>query len=213
MKLLWNLVMTPFRSINTHLASGVAALLCASLLMLPLAGCTAKQTANTKAVIAQIVQYEPELATVVDTLSSTAATLAPGEAALITTGQATFDSAALELKALCDAYVATPNTTTLGSIRAAVDTLLATNADQFLAAAHISDPQHVAEAKLAIGGVRTVLLLIDGALQQIGLNQTKVTIAQLPLREVSPYLDHKRIEAATGVPYVVAYNYERSLGY
>ncbi len=201
------------QNVRTSVASSVSAALVGVMVMVPLAGCTAKQTADTKAVIAQIVQYEPELTTVVDTLASTVATLAPQEAVLITAGQATFDSAAVELKALCDAYVATPNTTTLGSIRAAVDTLLATNANQFLAAAHISDPQHVAEAKLAIGAVRTVLLLIDGSLQQIGLKQTQVTIAQLPLKEVSPYLDHKRVEEATGVPYRVAYEYERSLGY
>jgi len=202
--------------IRQNLASGVAVALCATMLALGTTGCTPQQQANAKTAIAAIDQYEPELAVAVDTLSSTVAVFLPSDAALITAAQATFDATAAELKTLCDAYVATPNAGTLASIQSALTTLLNTNANQFLAAAHISNPQSVAAAKLAIGAVRTILLLMQGQLQTVqtpAQNAAAAAATTLKVSEVLPYLDRHRVERATGVPFRVAVAYEEAQGF
>jgi hypothetical protein len=204
------------KDVRQNLASGVSVALCATMLALVTTGCTPQQQANTKAAIARIDQYEPELVVAVDTVSSTVAVFLPQDAALITSVQAQFDATAAELKTLCDAYVATPNAGTLASIQSALTTLLNTNADQFLAAAHISDPVSVASAKLAIGAVRTILLLMQGQLQTVqtpAQNAAAAKATTLKISQVLPYLDKHRVEQATGVPFRVAVVYEESQGF
>ena len=203
-------------AVSTTAASAVALLLCCCMV---LTGCTVKQQADAKVVVAKIVSYEPEVALAVDSLASTVALFEPQDALLITAGEASFDAAFAALKVAADAYVATPNNGALASVRAALENVLAVNADQFLAAAKIHNPVSLAAAKAAIVGVREVLLLMDGALQTTQTTATNVATAQartLKLKDVAPWVDEAgrdRVEAATGHSYRAVYSYETSLGY
>ncbi|QHN04409.1 hypothetical protein FTO74_14330 [Granulicella sp. WH15] len=193
----------------------VALVLCFSL-MFGLTGCTVKQQADAKAVVAKIVSYEPEVVLAVDALSTTLATFAPADAALISAAQQTFDAAFAALKVACDDYTATPNDGTLASISTALQQVLAVNANQFLAATHITNPVSVAAAKTAIVAVREVLLLMDGALQTTQTPAQNAAVAEartLKLRDIAPYLDKHKVEMATGHNFHVVYAYETSQGF
>jgi hypothetical protein len=197
--------------------SVVAVLLCSALAMSTL-GCTPQQQANSKVIVQKIVNYEPEVVTASDLVASVVKTLAPADAALVTAGQSTFDGALAELTVAANAYIATPNAGTLASVNSVLQTLLTTNANQFLAAAHITDPASVAIAKTAISGVRVVLLLMDSLLAQLlpAATVTADNAAQpIHLRDIKPYIDHdsrERVVAATGVPYRVAFEYGEAHG-
>jgi hypothetical protein len=204
------------RSTPQALASSVVL---ASMLALSSLGCTPSQQANSKAIVEKMIAYEPEITSAVDIVSSVVATLAPADAALINAGQSTFNAAAAELLAAENAYVATPNAGTLASVNTVLQTLLTANANQFLAAAHISDPGSVAIAKAAISGVRVLLLLIDGLLTPV-LPASTVTAdnaAQpIHLRDIEPYVDaasKQRVEVATGHSYRVVYDYATAQGF
>jgi hypothetical protein len=203
---------------RTSPLSCVAVMLCASMGM-GLVGCTTQQQVDTKAVVAKIAQYEPEVALAVDTLASVVSVLAPADALLITVGQSAFDAAAAALKVACATYAATPNDGTLASVRSTLEQLLSLNADQFLAAAKISNPTSVASAKVAIAGVRTILLLMDGLFQTTQTTAQNVTTAQarnLKLKELEPFLssrDKQQIEMATGHNFKTVMAYETSLGF
>ncbi len=195
--------------VRTSVAAIIALVLCFTL-----TGCTVKQQQNAKAVVAKIASYEPELQTVVDTLGSTLAVFLPGDAALIGVLLPAFDADAQLLQAALNDYTATPNNGTLLSLNTALQKVLADNADQFLAAAKISNPVSVASAKLAIGAVRTILLLMDGALQTVlpaTIIHVNMQARTLKLRDVAPWLDKHEIQVATGYPasWVIAYGEAR----
>lgn len=204
--------------INLNLTSAIAAVACAAV-MAATTGCTPQQQANTKAVVAKVAQYEPEVALAVDTLATVVATLAPADALLITAVQTTFDSAAAALKIACALYAATPNNGTLASVRAALEQMLSLNADQFIAAAKISNPASIASVKVAIAGVRTILLLMDGLFQTTQTAAANTATAQarnLKLKELEPFLtqqDRQKIEVATGHNFRIVMAYETSLGF
>lgn len=193
-----------------------AVVLCMALAVSGLTGCTPKQSTDLKTKIAKISAYEPELIVAVDTVASVVATFDPKDADLIASEQGKFNAIAAQLKSACDAYVAQPSPDTLTNIRTILTTLLDTNGDQFLAAARIVDPKSVASAKLAIGAVRTILLLMDSELQTTQTPAQTAALAQartLKLATVAPYLDKQRVQQATGVPFGVALRYEQSLGF
>jgi hypothetical protein len=205
-------------SIRLNLASAIASVACAATLAATI-GCTTQQQADTKVVVARIAQYEPEVALAVDTLATVVATLAPADALLISAVQATFDSAAAALKVACALYAATPNAGTLASVRSTLEQLLSLNADQFIAAGKISNPASIATAKVAIAGVRTILLLMDGLFQTTQTTAQNAAIAHarnLKLKELEPFLNHQdknKIELATGHNFKTVMFYETSLGY
>lgn len=204
--------------IRTNLTSAIAAVACAAVMAATI-GCTTQQQADTKVVVAKIAQYEPEVALAVDTLLTVVATLAPADALLITVGQSAFDGAAAALKVACVAYASTPNNGTLASVRATLEQLLSLNADQFIAAGKISNPASIATVKVAIAGVRTILLLMDGLFQTTQTTAQNVATAQarnLKLKELEPFLnsqDRNKIEVATGHNFKTVMFYETSLGY
>ncbi len=197
-------------------ASPLAALLICCLV---LTGCTVKQQQDTKAVIAKVISYAPEIQLAEDSLTSTVSLFEPQDAALIFAGQAAFDAAKAALIVAGNAYLATPNNGTLASVRTALETVLSRNADQFLAAARISNPISLAAAKAGIVAVREVLLLMDGALQTTQSTATNIATAQartLKLKDIAPWVDQAgrdKVEQATGHSYRMVYSYETSLGY
>jgi len=205
-----------FSNLKMNPGSAIALVLCVTMLALSTTGCTPAQQQDAKAIVAKVAAYEPSLVTAVDTLASTVALFVPTDAALITASQAIFDASAAQLQTLCAAYAATPTASTLATIESVLTTLLNTNAAQFLAAAHISNPASVATAKLAIGGVRTILLLMDAALQ--GTQTAAQTAASqqarlMKLHDFVPYLDKHQVEQATGVPFRVAVGFEEARGF
>lgn len=199
-------------------SSIVAILLCAAMVMIA-TGCTPQQQADSKAAVAKIATYLPEIDIAVDTVVSVVATFVPADATLIQAGESSFDASVTELKALCSMYAATPNTGTLASIQSALQQLLTTNASQFLAASNISNPVSVAAAKTAIAGVRVVLLLMDGVIQTTQTPAQTTASAQarvLKLKEIEPYLtasDKQRVEEATGHSFRTVYDYETAHGF
>ena len=210
---------TPTKSgVSTSAASLVALLLCCSL---ALTGCTPQQQADTKAVIAKVISYEPEVTLAADSLASTVALFEPQDAVLITAGDAVFHTALGVLDVSARAYLATPNDGTLASVRTALESVLSINADQFLAAAQIKNPVSLAAAKAAIVAVREVLLLMDGAFQATQTPAVNAAAAQartLKVSAIKPWLDRdpayqQRVELATGHSYQAVYSYETSLGY
>lgn len=204
--------------VSTSAASVVALLLCGAML---LTGCTPQQQTDAKAVVAKVISYEPEVTLAADSLASTVSLFEPQDAVLITAGDAAFHTALSVLDVSARAYLATPNDGTLASVRAALESVLSTNADQFLAAAQIKNPVSLAAAKAAIVAVREVLLLMDGALQATQDPAANAAAAQartLKVSAIEPWLERdpvfqRRVQQATGHSYSAVYRYETSLGY
>jgi hypothetical protein len=204
--------------VRLTLASAIAAVACAALTATTV-GCTQQQQIDTKVVVAKIAQYEPEAQLAIDTIASVVATLSPADAIVVNLAMPIVDTDLVSIKTLCATYAATPNTGTLNSIKSTIEAMLSQNADQFLAANKISDPKSVASVKVALAGFRTILLLMDGAMQA---TQTPAQIAataqsrNLKLKELEPYFsphDKQQIEAATGHSFHHVMAYEESLGF
>ena len=197
----------------------VIALLVAPLVLgVSVLGCTPQQQENAKAAVAKVIAYEPEVTGAVDTVAQVVSTFVPADALLITSSQTIFDQAMAELDVAAKAYIATPNAGTLASVNSVLQTLLTTNAAQFLAAAHISNPASVAMAKTAISGVRVILLLMDSLLApQLSTSTVTADNAAQPihLRDIEPYVDAQskhRVEVATGHSYGHVYGFATAEG-
>lgn len=202
--------------VQTTLSSSVALLLCSTLLVGTVTGCTDKQQQTVKAAVAEIGVEIPKLQPLITAASATADVVLPAEAPLITLVTATTQLALATLAKLCDEYAASPSDSIWQSIVAVITELEANGAEAILNAAHIVNPQSRAIAQAALGALQTAILLLDGVVQHTRTPAENAAAAQariVKLSELAPYLDHRQVEEATGHSFQAVVGYETALGY
>lgn len=208
-------VLPSFPKFRRSLQSAIAVLLCAAS-MTVMTGCTSTEV---KIAVQQIANSIPTVQPYIDTAAAVAVTLDPAAAPVILAATALVQASLTEIQALLNAYAQSPSATAWGSIVDAVNTIVNTNATALLNAAHIVDPTSRARAVQLLGALQTALLLIYAIIQKVHDAATQSTVkaqAQartVKLSQIKDYLDKQQIETATGLPFVVAYNYEVSQGF
>ncbi len=183
------------------------------LTTLTLSGCN---TPSAKQTIADIASQIPIAQAVVTTAAAAAQTIDPTDATLITNATTEAQSSLAQLQVLCAAYVQAPSTSGLAVISSILNSLLNDNAAALLNAAHILNPNSRNIAQATLGAVQTALLLIAAILQKSQTASQVATTAALrtyKLTDVAPFLDHRQIEQATGVPFATALHYQQAEGF
>lgn len=161
------------------------------LASLPTMGC------NGTTVAQDIVNWTPSLQTAVATVDSTAALLAPGDAAAFTAATAGFDAASNLLVNQAKAYLADPSAGTLAALQAQIVTLEQQVNAALLAAAKIVNPASQQHALAVIQAVGTIVSAILALVQSVSSKATVARMAaqaSIKLSAVGSYLD--RTQAA-----------------
>ena len=161
--------------------------LIALLLPLPfLGGCTETTVAQN------IVDWTPALQSAVTTVDSTAALLAPADAAAFAAATAGFDAASNLMTAQAKAYLANPSASTLVQIQNQIVTLQQQVNTALLQAARIVNPASQQHAMATIQAVGTVVNAILALAQSVS---SKSAVAQMAARAtikmaaVQPFLN------------------------
>ncbi len=204
--------------VNTSLAGVIALVLCGSL-TLGLCGCTDQQQAKVKDTVARIGAEIPKFQPLITAAAGVADLVLPSEAVLITGVTATVEAGLTTLAALCNTYAANPTDSVWQSIVSLVEQLEQQGATGILDAAHITNPTSRALAQSALGALQTLLLIIDGYVQQARTPAANAAAAHarlIKLREIAPLLDRSdrdQVEEATGHSFPVVFAYESALGF
>lgn len=205
----------PLRRINLNLRASLAAIACACLMVVT-AGCT---SAQVRTAVQDIANAIPNIQPYLVTAEAVAATLDPAAAPLITVATALVQTSLTELQVLLNAYLASPSPSAWGAIVDAINTIVNSNANALLDAAHIVDPLTRARAVAVMGAIQTALLLVYSIVQRVHDTSTQTQIkAQaaartVKLSQIKDYLDKGQIETATGHSFAVAYQYETAQGF
>lgn len=202
--------------VRTSLSASVALLLCSTLLMGTLTGCTDKQQQAVKSAVAEIGTEIPKLQPLITAAAATADLVLPDEAFLITGVTTTVQLALATLGKLCVEYAAAPSDSVWQSIIAVITELEANGANAILDAARITNPQSRALAQAALGALQTAILLLDGVVQRTRTSVQNAVAAQartVKLSQIQPFLDRSQIEQATHAPFEAVMRYETALGY
>jgi len=161
--------------------------LIALLLQLPfINGCSGTTAAQ------DIVNWTPALASAVQTVDSTAALLAPGDAPIFAAATTGFDAASNVLVAQAKAYLANPSAGVLAEMQSQVVTLQQQVNAALLQAAKIVDPGSQQHALAAIQAVGTIVSAVLALVQSVS---SKAAVAQMAgestikLAMVRPYLN------------------------
>jgi hypothetical protein len=161
--------------------------LIALLLQLPfINGCSGTTAAQ------DIVNWTPALASAVQTVDSTAALLAPGDAPIFAAATTGFDAASNLLVAQAKAYLANPSAGVLAEMQSQVVTLQQQVNAALLQAAKIVDPGSQQHALAAIQAVGTIVSAVLALVQSVS---SKSAVAQMAgestikLAMVRPYLN------------------------
>jgi len=164
--------------------------LIALLLPMPfVAGCSGAKVAQ------DIVNWTPALQSVVATVDSTAALLAPVDAPIFTAATVGFDLASNVLVTQAKAYLANPSAGVLAQIQAQIVTFQQQVNSALLKAAGISNSASQKHALAAVQAVGTIVSAILALVQSIS---SKAAVAQMAaestikLAAVEPYLDRSQ---------------------
>lgn len=174
---------------NTTTKLGAWALI-ALLLQVPfVAGCSGITVAQ------DIVNWTPALQSVVATVDSTAALLAPADAPIFAAATIGFDAASNLLVAQAKAYLANPSASLLGQLQTQIVTFQQQVNAALLQSIKITDAASQKHVLAALQGVATIVNAIFALVQSIS---SKIAIAQLEtpstirLAKIEQYLDRSQ---------------------
>lgn len=176
--------------------AGLMGALVPMLVLMPVAGCS---QATTTQIVQKVQQWAPSIDAGVDTVAATIEMLAPADAIILQVATTGIDALAVQVEALCKAYLANPTAGVLAQIQTAVNTLEQTVNNATLQAAGIKDAESQRLAVAALKGLATVTSVV------FGLIQTTETHAQLrafaeqdtiKLASVRPYMDAGLLQTA-----------------
>ncbi len=200
------------------------AVLCISLAVVPVIGCTQQQKVN---VAQQIVNMAPQVTAAVDTVSAIASTLDPVLAPIFTQATAGFDALQTAFVQGAKDYLANPTQSNLALLQTEITKLQQNVNASVLQIAGVKNSQSQAAALAAINTVSIFVNIALGLIQSIS---TKAQVAAMALQVhvtyamIRPYLDEARMEIAAnrlqeqmGVPIQVTpdqfFAYERQVGF
>ncbi len=152
-------------------------------------GCTAKSVAQ------QIVNWTPTLTSAVATVDSTAALLAPADAAAFVAATSGFDAASQLLVTQAKAYLANPSASVLAQLQTQVVTFQQQASVALLNAAKIVNPSSQAHAMATIQAVATIantILALVASISSKSAVQKMSAQTGVKLAMLRPYLDENR---------------------
>jgi hypothetical protein len=160
-------------------------------LLLPapfVSGCSGQKVAQ------DIVNWTPALQSAVATVNSSAALMAPADAAVFAAATASFDALSNALTAQAKAYLANPSASTLAQLQAQIVTFEQQVNGALLQAVRIANPQSQQHALMVIQAVATIavtlLALVQSASSKTAVTQMAAN-APVKLNTVTPYLDRE----------------------
>jgi hypothetical protein len=186
---------------NKYLQALAVAAMCGSVLVSSclVEGCTPAQKQTTLQVVTAINQHIPEVVAAADTVAATVELLDPASAALLSVGDATFDTLAKTLQVLTAAYIANPNASTLQQIQTAINTLESNINTATLNAVGIKDVESQRLAVAALHGLLTVVTIVFGMIaptESVTMLYQLRSTGTIHLAQVRPYMDAGELAAA-----------------
>lgn len=160
-------------------------------LLLPapfVSGCSGQKVAQ------DIVNWTPALQSAVATVNSSAALMAPADAALFTAATASFNALSNTLTAQAKAYLANPSASTLAQLQAQIVAFEQQVNGALLQAVHIANPQSQQHALMVIQAVATIAVTLLALVQSVSgkaATAQMATASTVKLAEVTPYLDRE----------------------
>jgi hypothetical protein len=168
-------------------------------LLLPfMSGCSGTTVAQ------DIVNWTPTLTSAVAAVNSTAALLAPADAAVLAVATSGFDAASTLLTDQAKAYLANPTASALVQLQVAMVTFQQKVNASLLTAARISNPASQQHVLSSINAVATVVVAMLALVQSASSKaQVARMAAQSPIKlaAVKPYLDKTQAAALVASHY------------
>jgi hypothetical protein len=175
----------------------LVALLCISLCVLPVVGCTQQQKIS---VAQEIVNWTPVLVSTADTVNASIEALDPATTLILGPLTLGINALAPEVEKAAQAYLANPNQTTLQVLQAVVTQIQQDVSTALLSAAKITNPASQATATKDVNLVATIINTILAMVQSISTKAQVAAMAshvQLQLALVRPYMDRNAMQAAS----------------
>lgn len=160
-------------------------------------GCTQQQKIS---VAQEIVNWSPSVTSAVNTISATAALLAPQYAPIFAMATAGFDTLSVGLQAAAKDYLADPSQTNLAFLQAEIIKFQQSVNTSLLQIAGIKDANSQKLALAAINGLATIVNTVLGLVQSVSSKAQVAAMAaqvHVTLAQVRPLLDQGSMQAAS----------------